>query len=517
MKSKPTKTSKKQLEVSSELFSAAPAVDWRPHKYQRRAVKFLLEHAAGALFLDPGLGKTSTTLAALKVLIEKGTAERTLLIAPLRVCHSVWPREIKKWADFNELRAVVLHGPKKDELLLQPADIYVINPDGLPWLLQAEKTRNVLTGKVKVGVDLKRWKKLEFDTLVVDELSKFKDTSTQRFKMLKQVLPYFDRRWGLTGSPAPNGLLDLFGQCFVLDQGNALGRFVTHYRSKYFTPSWDGYSWDLNEGAEKEIYKKLKPLVLRMAAEDYLEMPKLIENTVHVDLPADARRAYDRLEDSLFVEFKEKTVVAANAAVASMKCRQFANGGVYVDDSVLASGRPVWELFAKKKPKREWVTVHEEKLEAIAELVDELQGEPLLIAYDFEHDLERLKERLGKKTPHIGGGTTTKAAREIENLWNAGKLPVLLGHPQSLAHGLNLQGAGRHIAWHSLTWNFELYDQFNRRVYRQGQKASRVFVHHIVAVDTVDEAVMTALKAKRKGQQALFDALQARRTKARKK
>ena len=503
MKSKFTTPSQEPLQQSLELFTAAPAVDWRPHKYQKRAVKFMLEHAACALFLDPGLGKTSTTLAALKFLIDRKLVEKVLLIAPLRVCHSVWPRELKKWADFHELRAVVLHGKNKEELLHEPADIFVVNPDGLPWLLGASKS-STLTGRTKVEVDKKRWKGFGFDTLVVDELSKFKDTSTQRFKMLKQVLPTFGRRFGLTGSPAPNGLLDLFGQCFVLDEGAALGKYITHYRATYFTPSWDGYNWDLKEGADKLIYKKLKPLVLRMSADDYLEMPQLIENDIRVDLPAEARRIYDTLEDALYVEIKNKTVVAANAAVASMKCRQVANGGVYVDDQLTS-------LVKVPKSKRQWVDLHDEKVEAIADLVSELQGEPLLVAYDFEHDLVRLKERLGEKTPHIGGGVTTKRAAELESLWNAGKLPVLLGHPQSLAHGLNLQGSGRHIAWHSLTWNFELYDQFIRRIFRQGQKSKQVFVHHVIADDTVDEAVLKALRSKNKGQQALFEALTSRR------
>lgn len=503
MKSKRTTQSKEQSQPSLELWPGAPAEDWKPHAYQKKAVKFLLEHAAGALFLDPGLGKTSVALAALKVLKDKGVVEKTLLIAPLRVCHSVWPRELKKWADFSGLKAVILHGSKKDEALQEEADIYIINPDGLQWLFSAEKTLTT-TGKKRVKVDMERWKKLGFDMLVIDELSKFKDTSTQRVKALKQVVPTFGRRWGLTGSPAPNGLLDLFGQCLVIDEGNALGKYVTHFRSQFFTPAWDGYNWDLKEGAEKKIYKKLKPLVLRMGAEDYLQMPKLVENKILIELPEKARKVYDELEDSLFAEIGNRSVMAANAAVASMKCRQVANGGVYLDEQLM-----VWKKLPKSK--RAWVDLHWEKVEAIADLVDELQGEPLLVAYDFEHDLVRLKERLGKNTPHIGGGTTAKVANELETKWNAGKIPVLLGHPQSLAHGLNLQGSGRHIAWHSLTWNFELYDQFNRRVFRQGQKSKQVFIHHILAEDTVDEAVLAALKAKDKGQQALFNALKSRR------
>lgn len=505
MTSRSTKKNKKLLEPSAELFSAAPAQDWKPHAYQKQGIKFLLERAASALFFDPGLGKSSVTLAALKLLLKKRNIEKVLLIAPLRVCHSVWPRELKKWADFNELRAVVLHGNDKDALLEEPADIYIINPDGLPWLLGAERTTSE-SGKRRVEVDMKRWRSFGFDTLVIDELTMFKDSSTLRFKMLKQIVPTFGRRHGLTGTPVPNGLLDLFGQCYVLDEGRALGRFITHYRNKFFTPGWDGYTWELNEGAEKEIYKRIKPLALRMAANDHIKMPKLIENTIHIDLPEKARRIYDELEDSLFVEIGKKKVVAANAAVASTKCRQLANGSVYVDDAMTAL-MPTW-----KKSKRQWIGVHDEKLEALSSLVAELQGSPLLVAYDFEHDLIRLKEWLGKDTPHIGGGVKAKVANDIETRWNAGEIPVLLGHPQSLAHGLNLQGSGFHVAWYALTWNFELYDQFIRRVYRQGQKSKRVVVHHFVAADTVDEAVMQALKEKSRGQQALFEALKTRRS-----
>lgn len=500
------RSSSDRSSIAWQLFDQ-PSEPWKPHGYQRKAVKWLLEHAAGALFLDPGLGKTSVTLAALKFLRARGLIEKVLLIAPLRVCHSVWPKEMRKWDDFLEMRCTVLHGPHKEELLHDPlGEIFVINPDGLPWLLGVTRTPTPSGKKVHVEVDMKRWKKLGFDTLVIDELSKFKHAGTQRFKALKQVVPTFGRRWGLTGSPAPNGLIDLFGQCYVIDEGRSLGKYVTHFRSKYFTPNGPpsepgkapkpAFGWALQEGADKKIFKRLKPLALRMAAEDYLDMPKLIENVVRVDLPADAQRVHDQLEEDLIAKIKRGVVVAANAAAASMKCRQVANGAVYIDDD---GGK-----------KRRWRAVHDEKLEAVADLIDELQGEPLLVAYDFQHDLERLLQRLGKKTPFIGGGVTTQRAAALERAWNLGELPVLLGHPQSLAHGLNLQGAGRHVCWHSLTWNYELYDQFNRRVWRQGQKAESVFVHHIVAASTIDEAVLGALRSKRRGQQALFDALRTR-------
>lgn len=469
-------------------------------------MKWLIEHACGALFLDPGLGKTSVTLAALKFLKDRGLVEKTLVIAPLRVCHLVWPREMKKWEDFRGLKAVVLHGPKKEELLKEDADLYIVNPDGLPWLLGVSKAKTS-SGRTRVTVDMKRWRSLGFDALAVDELSKFKDSSTQRFKMLRQVLPTFGRRFGLTGSPAPNGLIDLFGQCFVVDEGRSLGRYVTHFRSTYFDPAWDGYSWNLKPGADKKIYARVRPLALRMAAEDHIDMPKLVENDIKVVLPKLAREVYDVLEDTLVAKVQDRLVVAANAAVASAKCRQVANGGVYVDDEMRRS-RQLARLW---RTKREHVDLHDEKVEAVAELVGELNGEPLLVAYDFQHDLARLLARFGEATPVIGGGTTTKDANRIEGLWNEGKIPLLLGHPGSLAHGLNLQGVGRHVCWHSLTWNFELYDQFIRRVWRQGQKSARVFVHRIVAEDTVDEDMLAALRSKEKGQRALLDALASRR------
>lgn len=476
---------------------------WSPHTYQKKAVKFLLEHAAGALFLDPGLGKTSITLAAIAFLIKRGIINKVLLVAPLRVCHSVWPKEVEKWSDFNHLRVVVLHGPDKQHLLEQDADIYVINPEGLDWLLQVEKSKTA-TGKSKVGVDLRRWKKLGFDTLVIDELSKFKHVNTNRFKALKQVLHTFSRRWGLTGSPAANGLMDLFGQCYVLDQGRTLGPYITHYRMKYFDASYDGFSWTIKDGAEKEIYKRLKPLALRMAAEDYLDMPQLIENRIYVELPDKVRGIYDQLQEDLLTKIEDKVVVASTAAVASIKCRQVANGGIYLDPEVQA-------LVKLPPSKKEWVNLHHVKTNALVDLIEELQGSPLLVAYDFAHDLDRIQEKLGKDVPYIGGGVSAKRAAELERLWNQGKLPVLLGHPQSIAHGLNLQEMGNHVCWYSQTWNYELYDQFIRRVLRQGNKAKKVFVHQIITKETIDEVIITTLKQKKKGQSALFDALKKMR------
>ena len=486
-----------QLELLRQL-----SKPWQPHAFQKKGIKFLLEHAAAALFWDPGLGKTSATLAALKFLKERGHVKKVLLIAPKRVCYSVWPAEADLWMDFHELRLALLHGKDREEQLASDADIYLINPDGLPWLMQTVKTKSAVLGKTAVSVDLKRWKQFGFDTLVVDELSMFKHPQTNRFKALKQVLHTFQRRWGLTGSPAANGLIDLFGECYILDEGKALGRYITHYRHRYFLPSYDGFGLVLREGADEEIYKQVRPLALRMAAEDYLEMPQLIENDIRLDLPPEAQRVHDQLEADLLARIDEKTVVAANAAVASMKCRQVANGGIYLDDQVRA-------LVKLPKSGREWVDLHTVKTDALADLVDELQGEPLLVAFDFEHDLARIRARLGD-VPFINGSVSGKRSDELVRLWNAGKLPILLGHPQAMAHGLNLQEAGHHVCWHSLTWNYDYYDQFVRRVLRQGNKSKRVFVHRLIARGTVDEAVLTALRSKRRGQDALFEALRSR-------
>lgn len=447
-----------------------------------------------------GLGKTSAALGAIKYLKTRGIINKVLIIAPLRVCYRVWPAERDKWVDFHGLRVEVLHGRHKDVALERDADVYVINPEGLDWLLQTDK-RGGTSKRKAVAVDARRFARLGFDTLIIDELSKFKASNTYRFKAMKQVLPTFRRRWGLTGSPAPNGLLDLFGQCYMLDEGNALGRYITHYRAQFFyNPPGSPYEWRLMPGAEERIYERLAPLALRMAAEDYLELPELTQNIIHVDLPDDVMAAYGALEAALFTELNGNVVTAANTAVASGKCRQLASGGLYLD--------PADELAPVFKRTKDWAHAHNAKTDALEELVAELQGEPLLVAYDFKHDLERLRARFGRDVPVLGKGSAKQDA-VIEAAWNAGKLPLLLGHPQSIGHGLNLQGACKHVCWHTLTWDYELYDQFIRRVYRQGNKAGRVIVHHIIARDTIDEAVLAALRGKAKGQRALFDALKA--------
>ena len=473
---------------------------WVPSAYMRRAVKFLIEHGAAALFMDPGLRKTSITLAAFKVLKDERLAERMLVIAPLRPAYLVWPREILKWTEFNDLRCGVLHGKTKREELLKKnvADIYVINPEGLKWIL---KQHGVISGGF-------------FDVLCVDESSSFKNTRTERFKLLKVVLGCFKRRWILTGSPAANGLLDLFGQIYLLDLGRALGGFITHYRLAYFTPTgFGGYTWVIQKGAEKRIYKALASLVLRMSEKDYLQLPPLTVTDVPIELPHAAMKAYREMEHQLFVALDSGEAKAVNTAVALMKCRQIAAGGVYLDQDPEAD---VPRNYAKGQ--RPWANVHDAKTEAVVELVDELGGQPCLVAYEFHHDLERLVAALpSTETRRVAVAMDAQTREQLEELqtsWDRGQIQVMLVQPASIAHGLNLQAGGHAVILHSLTYNYEHYDQLIRRVYRSGQK-QRVFVHRLIARGTVDEAIVAALATKRRGQQALFAALSAYRARQR--
>lgn len=486
-------------------FLPPPREKWVPNKYMKRAVAFLKEHAAAALFLDPGARKTSITLKAFKDLKEAGVARRMLVIAPLRPCYRVWPPEIEKWLEFEGLTWAVLHGPKKEQALTSGADVCVINPEGLEWLLKPSTSPGF--GGPKKKVDVKRFKALGFDTLIIDELTKFKHPSSQRFKMLKEVLGTFSRRWGLTGSPRANRLMDLFGQCYILDQGAALGQFITHFRSQYFIPvGTEGWDWRPQRDAEVRIYQRIAPLCFRFDVEDYLELPEIVPVPIWVDLPPAARKTYEAVEDDLFVRIGEGLVTAANSGVASMKARQVASGAVFAD----AEPGP-------RASKREVLHVHDAKLDALESLIEELAGAQLLVGYDFTHDMVRMKERFDQKksanpwerdVPWIGGGVSPKRSEQVELAWNAGEVTLLLGHPQSMGHGLNLQESQCcHVAWFSLTWDYELYDQFIRRVRRSGHRGKRVFVHPILARKTVDEVQWYALKGKQRGQEGFFEAL----------
>lgn len=474
---------------------------WTPRVQQKLGMKFLIEHAAAIVAADPGVGKTTITYGAFKVLRKKGVAKKMLVIAPLKPAYLVWPPEAEKWEDFREYRVEVLHEKNRTEEAIARADVCVINPEGVDWLLGARRTKN-LKGKVSATIDTKRLRSFGFDTLVIDELTRFKHTQSGRFKVLKGALPFFERRWGLTGSLVANGLMDLFGQCYCVDLGRAFGQFITHYRTSYFDRGFDGFTWTLREGAEERIYERLAPLVIRLSAEG---LPDIVEREIVFDLPPDVRKIYDQLEKAMIAKIEDRVVTAATAATASMKCRQVAAGGIYLDpdiDDLLGT--------FKKKAQREWVNLHSTKAELVESLVEELQGSPLLVAYDFQHDLDRLRQVFtDHELPYIGGGVSPKRFKELEAQWNRGELKYLFGHPQSIAHGLNLQQAGHHVCWHSLTWDFELYDQFIRRLRRSGSNAKRIFVHHLIARNTVDEQMLEASRSKGKGQQALYDALVA--------
>lgn len=754
-----------------------------PHAYQETAIQFLVENPHAGLFLAPGLGKTSITLAAFKVLRKVGFVKTMLVITPLRPCYSVWPNEVLKWDDFNGLSVGILHGPKKLKTLNTKHDVFVINPEGLRWLFTTlrsnmpfdmlvvdecfvagtkiatetgevsiedvrvgdrvltpfgfkrvsrtmqRKTRTLNTlsledrviistpehpvftkkgwvcangaeksevldicgvsnlwedvrgasdrfgsgtsrdlfeilfseydvenspGAARTGIceddgytdwsaSLECWKRVvrgsEAETarrgseeqsarkvsedsrgernraisgrspsstvssphvhlelpnsvgrearrlsyklqgglrgsceegsdrsgwriaqqpgaaptgpeeggeavragvdsstdsepgclqdvwnlevegcpfyfangVLVHNCSRFKHINTDRFKTLKPHLPKFKRRVILTGSPAPNSLLDLFGQMYVLDLGKTLSPYITHFRSKFFDkrtfevrhPNPEKAAlgltlkindWYVTPEKAENLYDHIAPHVLRMSAEDYLTMPELIFNDIYIDLPKEARAMYKQFEDALRLDFKKGRVTAANAAIKGMKCRQIANGGIYLDEDGSAH--------------RKWRNLHDAKAEVVAELVEELEGSPALIAYEFQHDLERLKKALGKDTPHIGGGVPMKVTQEIIKGWNDFRYPALLGQPQSMAHGLNLQESGDTVIWHSLVFNFEDYDQFIKRVYRQGKKKP-VTVHRIIARDTVDEIVASALSRKEANQESLFDAIKS--------
>lgn len=462
---------KKRLPLSKDA--------WPPKKYQLKALRFMLSRGAAGLFLDPGLGKTSISLAAISFLLSEKVVEAAIVVAPVRVCYSVWRQEGERWADFRHLSFSLLHGPKKAQALREKADVYLITPDGLDLLLAN-----------------KRWLAGKKLALFVDESTKFKSPKSERFRKLKRLLRYFFRRYILTGTPAPNGLLNLFGQIYILDQGIALGRYISHYQETHFDEV--GFGWEVKDGSEKKIHRLLKPLTLSMSAEDYGELPELIINDIGVDLPESARKVYKEMERELITILNGgESITASSAAAASMKCRQIANGSLYRQKS-----------SEDLRRSDSWVDLHDAKLEATEDLVEELSGQPALILYEFEHDLARLRRAFGKDLPAIGGGMSAKKSDDLARLWNAGKLPLMAGQPAAMGHGLNLQQGGHHVIWHSLIWDLELYDQAIRRVYRQGVSKS-VTVHRIFARKTIDLAILSALEGKARTQQALLFALRA--------
>lgn len=459
--------------------------EWTPHVYQGKLLQLMLRQSAAGALLDPGLGKTSVSLAMIKILKYKKMMKRALVIAPLRPLYAVWPAERDKWSNFNDLKIHILHGSGRDPYNIpEDTDIILVNPEGLLWLLDDRFP--------------KRFAALGCDVLIVDESTRFKDSQTKRFKLIRKHMYRFKRRYILTGSISPNGLLDLFGQIYILDRGNALGAYITHYRKKFFhQPNPYGNPWEYapTEAAFQQIVDAISPLCMQMQAEDYLDMPDLIYHTVEIDLPKDVMARYKEVEDDFITELQAGVhIVAANAAVAGGKCRQIANGAVYYE-----------KADDEGELTRHTEYLHQEKVKALEELLEELQGNPTIIAYEFQHD----KDQILAKFPDIPvlSGASPADANEMIRAFNAGELPWILGHPASMGHGLNLQGACHHVIWYGVTWNFEHYDQLNRRVYRQGQEAEAVFIYHIVARATRDAHVLPVLASKEKTQKDLLNAL----------
>ncbi len=446
-----------------------------PHDYQRYCINRLIAESALGLFLDMGLGKTVITLTAINDLrYNRFAVRRVLVIAPKKVAEDTWTREAGKWDHLKLLRVVPALGSLKKRIraLNSPGDVYVVSRDNVQWLVDYYRND---------------W---PFDMVVIDELSSFKNPQAKRFKSLCLVKSHIRRICGLTGTPAPNGLVDLWSQVYLLDGGERLGKRIGAYREMYFTPASRNrevvFSYEPLPGAEERIQERIQDICISLSAKDYLELPERIDNVVHVALNPRARKAYEQFEREMLLEIDESTLDAGSAAVLSGKLLQFCNGAVY---------------DGEKKA----VEVHGEKLEALREIVEAAQRRPVLVFYNFQHDRERIRKSLG----NAGLAIEELKGPEAITRWNNREIPVLLAHPASAAYGLNLQAGGNTIVWFGLNWSLELYQQANARLHRQGQKEN-VIVHHLVVDCGADALVMEALQSKRATQDSLLEALKAR-------
>jgi len=464
---------------------------WSPRDYQIEALNFLLSNKKGALFLDPGLGKTSISLSAIKILTQSSHVDGTLIIAPLQVVYNVWPQEIKKWSNFKNITFLILHGDFKCQLWMKKRNIYLINPEGLPWL------HDELLKGLKIG------KKCPFNCLWVDESTKFKSHKAKRFELLCNMLPLFKQRYIMSGTPAPKNLLDLWSQLFIIDNGNSLGDNYYKFKNSHFkTDDWNKYLYNMIPGAEKKIHNAIGSITLDMKAEDYLDIPAITHNYTYVELSPKSFKQYKKMEKEFFIELDIADVSAEATAQALMKCHQIANGNVYESFPEGLSDKEKRQ-FAKT---RKTVFIHDEKTIALSNLIDELNGKPLLVSYRYGHDLKALQKEFGKKIPVLGKGVAPSIKGEIIKKWNNKEIPLLFCQPDSVAHGLNMQKGGHDICWFSLTWNLENYIQFNKRLHRSGVK-KKVRIHHLVAKHTIDEAMVERLGERAKIQQDMRSAL----------
>ena len=451
--------------------------------YQKRAIQFLLDNRFSGLFLDPGLGKTAIFLMYITILLKYFGVKKILIIAPKRVCYITWPDEIKKWEKFQHLTFTILHGKDKAKNLQKDVNIYLINPEGIKWLFsQLDNAKH------------------DFDVLGIDESTKFKNWAAKRTKMLNKMLKYFKRRHILTGTPAPNGLIDLFAQIFIIDIGETFGKAITRFREAYFNHDKYTFTYTIKDGMDQIIHEKVAPVVLQMSADEYLSLPELLYNKIYVDMDAKSRSIYEDLEKRLFAEIDSQEINLVNGSAAYNACKQVASGALYHQNEYFPSG-----IKVEEKTKRGFHILHNEKIEALEDLLDTLGGKPLLIAYAFNHDLERLLDKW-PKTRYIGKGVSDEEAIKIVHDWNKGLIDKLFVHPASMSHGLNMQAVGRDVCWFSLTDNLEEYDQLIRRLYRQGVSGS-VRVHHLMVKNTTDEVMYSRNLQKGNVQNTLRDAL----------
>ena len=443
---------------------------YNPHEYQTFATDFIETHPVSAILLDMGLGKSVITLSAIfELCLDRFEIRKVLVIAPLRVARDTWSAEINKWDHLKGLTYSVAIGTEAERraALQKPASVYIINRENVSWLVESS------------GLPF------DYDMVVIDELSSFKSHQSKRFKSLMKVRPFVKRVVGLTGTPSSNGLMDLWAEFRILDMGKRLGRFITHYRDEFFLPDKRNgqviFSYKPKDGADEEIYRRISDITISMKSTDYLKMPECVINEVRVRLSGSERKIYDGLKKNLVLQIGGSEIDAGNAAALSNKLSQMANGAVYDADKNV-------------------INIHDRKLEALEDLIEASNGKPVLIAYWFKHDLERIKQRFAVRE--------LRSSKDISD-WNCGTIPVAVIHPASAGHGLNLQSGGSTLIWFGVTWSLELYQQTNGRLWRQGQKAETVVIHHILTENTVDEKIMKALRDKKQTQTALIEAVKA--------
>ena len=446
-------------------------MNYQPHEYQQYATDFIIKNPTAAVFLEMGLGKSVIALTAiLELCLERFEISRVLVIAPLRVARDTWPAEIQKWDHLKDLTYSVAVGTANERraALRQKTFVHIINRENVQWLIEDS------------GIP---W---QYDMVVIDELSSFKSHQSKRFKSLMKARPGVRRMVGLTGTPSSNGLMDLWSEFRVLDMGKRLGRFITHYREQFFEPDrrngMQVFSYRPRAGAEREIYRRIGDITISMRSADYLKMPECVMNTVPVKLDSTEFEVYEEMESKMVTELDGVEIDAVNAAALTGKLCQLANGAIYTPD-----GNTVF--------------FHERKLDALEDLIEGANGKPVLVAYWYKHDLARIQDRFKVRE--------LKSSKDITD-WNAGKIPVAVIHPASAGHGLNLQAGGSTLIWFGLTWSLELYQQTNARLWRQGQQAETVVIHHIITRGTVDEDVMQSLSVKDRSQAALMRAVRAR-------